>query len=288
VSVDGSSTVFLISQAVGVAFRGQGEATVGESGTGGGFKKFCRGEIDITGASRPIKESEVKACKDEGIDFIELPVAYDGLAVVVNKSADWVDKLTVAELKKMWEPAAEGKVTSWSQIRDGWPDKKLVLFGPGTDSGTFDYFTEVIVEKSKESRTDYTSSEDDNVLVQGVSGEPSGLGYFGYAYYVANKDRLKVVPIDDGKDDNGKGAIEPSPATINDGTYAPLARPIFIYVSARSLEKDVVSRFAEFYMENAKELSAEVGYVPLPDADYEAARKRLADRKTGTEHTGGS
>ena len=282
VKVDGSSTVFPINEAVAEEFRGQGDATVGASGTGGGFKKFCRGEIDIAGASRPIKDSEIEACKAGGVEFVELPVAYDGLAVVVHPSNDWVDHLTVAELEKMWEPEAQGKIDNWSQIRDGWPDKKLVLFGPGTDSGTYDYFTQAIVGKEHSSRGDYTSNEDDNVLVQGVSGEPNGLGFFGYAYYVENKDKLKAVPIDDGDDANGKGPVAPTPETVGDGSYAPLSRPIFIYVSTKSLEKASVKKFVEFYLDQAKTLAAEVGYIALPDNVYALAKQRLADKKTGT------
>jgi phosphate transport system substrate-binding protein len=288
VKVDGSSTVFLISEAVSVEFRGQGHATVAMSGTGGGFKKLCRGDIEVSGASRPIKASEAKACKDAGIEFIELPVAYDGLAVVVHPKADWVDHLTVAELKKMWEPEAQRKVTSWAQIRDGFPDRKLTLYGAGVDSGTYDYFTQAVVGTEHASRGDFTSNEDDNVLVQGVSGDGGALGFFGYGYYKENRDRLKIVPIDDGKDDNGKGPIAPSESTVNDGTYQPLSRPIFIYVSTRALERDVVARFVEFYLDQAKALAAEVGYIALPDRAYELARQRLADQKTGSLFSGGS
>ena len=288
VKVDGSSTVFPISEAVAEEFRGKGDATVAASGTGGGFKKFCRGELDITGASRPIKESEAADCKSSGIEFIELPVAYDGLAVVVNTKNDWVDHLTVAELKKMWEPEAQGKISNWSQIRDGFPDRKLVLFGPGTDSGTYDYFTQATVGKEHSSRGDFTSSEDDNILVQGVAGDANAIGFFGFAYYTENKDRLKLVPIEDGNDDNGKGPIAPSLETVADGTYQPLSRPIFIYVSTKSLEKGSVASFVEFYLEQAKLLAAEVGYIPLPDRAYELVEKRLDARTTGSAFGGGS
>jgi phosphate transport system substrate-binding protein len=288
VKVDGSSTVFPISEAVAEEFRSKGDATVAASGTGGGFKKFCRGELDVTGASRPIKQGEADECKAAGIEFIELPVAYDGLAVVVNTRNDWVDHLTVAELKKMWEPEAQDKVTNWSQIRDGFPDKKLVLFGAGTDSGTYDYFTQATVGKEHSSRGDYTSSEDDNTLVQGVSGDGNALGFFGFAYYTENKDKLKLIPIDDGKDDNGKGPISPSLETVADGTYQPLSRPLFIYVSVKSLDKGSVASFVAFYIEQAKTLSAEVGYIPLPDKAYELVQKRFDAKKTGSVFSGGS
>jgi len=283
VKVDGSSTVYLISEAVAEEFRSQGDATVAASGTGGGFKKFCRGEIDVAGASRPIKKEEADTCKSAGIDFIELPVAYDGLAVVVNPKNTWVDKLTVDELKKMWAPEAANKISSWSQIRDGWPDKKLVLFGPGTDSGTYDYFTQAIVGKEHSSRGDFTSSEDDNVLVQGVEGEAGALGFFGYAYYVENKAKLKLVPID-----GGKGAIAPDPKTVADGSYQPLSRPLFIYVSTKALERGSVQKFVTFYLDKAKALSADVGYIALPDTAYDLTKKRFGAKKTGSMFSGGS
>jgi phosphate transport system substrate-binding protein len=288
VKVDGSSTVFPISEAVAEEFRSKGDATVAASGTGGGFKKFCRGELDVTGASRPIKESEINDCKSAGIEFIELPVAYDGLAVVVSTKNDWVDHLTVAELKKMWEPEAADKINNWSQIRDGWPDRKLVLFGAGTDSGTYDYFTQAVVGKEHSSRGDFTSSEDDNTLVQGVAGDANSLGFFGFAYYIENKDKLKLVPIEDGNDENGKGPIAPSLATVADGTYQPLSRPIFIYVSKKALDKGSVASFVAFYIEQAKALAGEVGYIPLPDKAYELVKKRFDDRKTGSAFAGGS
>jgi phosphate transport system substrate-binding protein len=290
VKVDGSSTVELISSAVAEEFgkAGKGQAAVGESGTGGGLQKFCRGEVDVANASRPIKSSEADACKAGGIEFIELPVAYDGLAVVVHKDNKFVDHLTVAELKTMWAPEAADKIKTWKQVRASFPDDKLALYGPGTDSGTFDYFTQAVVGKEKASRGDYTSSENDNVLVQGVSGDKGGLGYFGYAYYKENQDKLKIVPIDDGKDDNGKGPIAPDEATVANGTYQPLSRPLFIYVSVPSLAKPSVQAFIQFYLEQAKTLSAEVGYVPLPDKAYELATARFTARKTGSMFAGGS
>jgi phosphate transport system substrate-binding protein len=290
VKLDGSSTVFLISAGVAEQFRkaGGGEASVGASGTGGGFKKFCRGELDITGASRPIKDSEVQECKSAGIEWIELPVAYDGLAVVVSKRNDWVDHLTVGELQKIWAPEAQGKVTSWSQVRDGWPDRPLRLFGPGVDSGTYDYFTQAIVGKEHSSRGDYTQSEDDNTLVQGISTDGNALGFFGYAYYAENRDKLKLVPIDDGKPDNGAGPIAPSPQTIVDGTYQPLSRPIFIYVTVKGAKKPSVEKFVQFYLDHAGQTANKVGYVGLPAQVYDLAKRRFAARKTGSVFTGGS
>jgi phosphate transport system substrate-binding protein len=284
IEIDGSSTVFPITQAVAEEFQNEkgGRVTVGVSGTGGGFKKFCRGEIAIAGASRPIKDSETSACKSAGIDFIELPVAFDGLAVMVHKGNAWVDHMTVAELKTIWAPEAQGKVTRWSQVRKGWPDKDLRLFGAGIDSGTYDYFTQAIVGKEHSSRGDFTSSEDDNVLVQGVSSDQNSLGFFGYAYYQENKDKLKLVPIDDGVDDNGKGPIEPSPETVENGTYQPLSRPIFIYVSTKAMDRPEVKAFAEYFLTKGPELVKEVGYIALPAKAYELARKRVTDVKTGS------
>ncbi len=293
VKVDGSSTVFPITEAVAEEFqiskRGKVMVTVGVSGTGGGFKKFCRGETDVSDASRPIKAKEAALCKENGIDFIELPVAYDGLAVVVNPNNDWVKELTPADLKKIWEPAAQGKITKWSQVKQGWPDKRINLFGPGTDSGTFDYFTKAINGKEGASRGDYTASEDDNVLVHGISGDRYALGFFGIAYYENNKDKLRLIGVDDGDDSNGKGAILPSMETINNSTYQPLSRPIFIYVSKQGAEaKPELDEFIAFYLENAPALTEEVGYIPLPDKIYEGALKKFRARKTGSAFSDGS
>jgi phosphate transport system substrate-binding protein len=286
VKVDGSSTVFPITEAVAEEFqiekRGKIMVTVGVSGTGGGFKKFCRGEIDIADASRPIKSSEIELCKAGGIEFIELPIAYDGLAITVNPTNTWAKDITVKELHKIWRPEAEEKITNWSQIRKGWPDKELHLFGPGTDSGTFDYFTKVINGKNGATRGDFTASEDDNVLVQGISTDKGALGYFGIAYYEYNKDKLTLVAVDDGDDTNGKGAILPSTKTINNGTYSPLSRPIFIYISKSSLEKPEVLDFARFYINNSAMLSEEVGYIPLTPELYSEALKKIKDKTTGT------
>ena len=286
IKIDGSSTVFPITEAVAEEFqkleKGKIKVTVGISGTGGGFKRFCIGETDISDASRPIKPTEVELCKKNGIEYIELPVAYDGLAVMVNPKNTWVDYITVKELKKIWEPAAQGKVTKWSQVRPGWPDKEIHLFGPGVDSGTFDYFTEAIVGKGGASRGDYTASEDDNVLVQGIATDALALGFFGVAYYDHNKDRLKLVPVDDENDTNGIGPVFPEYENVVKGTYQPLARPIFIYINRKSADKSEVVKFVEFYMKNGAALSKEVGYISLPDKAYDIALKRYEKRIAGS------
>ncbi len=273
VKVDGSSTVFPITEAVAEEFgkTGGGKVIVGISGTGGGFKRFCRGETDISDASRPIKPKEIDACREGGVQYLELKVAFDGLAVVVNPQNTWVDYLTVEELKKIWEPGAQNVIMKWSQVRGGFPSEDIQLFGPGTDSGTFDYFTEVINGKADSSRGDFTASEDDNVLVEGVASSEGGLGYFGLAYYEENMDRVKVVPV------KGKGdAVVPARDTVLNGTYAPLSRPLFIYVNKESLRtKPVVAKFVRYYLENAPALSEEVGYVPLPQSEYEAGLSKI-------------
>lgn len=287
VQVDGSSTVFPITEAVAEEFqkakKGKFKVTVGISGTGGGFKKFCRGELDISDASRPISSSEIKICKDAGIEYVELPVAFDALTVVINPKNDWAATMTPAELKTMWEPGAQGKITNWNQIRSNWPNAPLKLFGPGADSGTFEYFTEAIVRKSKSSRGDFTASEDDNVLVQGVSTDRNALGYFGYAYYAENTSKLKAVSIDD-----GKGPVAPSAKTVENGTYQPLSRPIFIYVSKKSMSKPEVKEFVEFYLKNAPKLVREVKYVPLPAKAYSLAMDHFNKGKFGTVFGGKS
>ena len=289
IAVDGSSTVFPVTEAVAEEFQKTypgARVTVGSSGTGGGFQKFCRNETDISDASRPIKATEIEACRSAGIEFIELPVAYDGIAVVVNPRNTWVTSMTVEELRKLWEPAAQGRITRWNQIRPGWPDREIHLFGAGVDSGTFDYFTEAIVGKEAQSRGDYTSSEDDNVIVQGVSSDEVALGYFGYAYYEQNKDKLKLVAIDDGDATNGDGPIAPSPETVAEGTYRPLSRPIFIYPKVRALERPEVLDFVVFYLSKGAPLVREVGYIPLTERELELARGRFSSRKTGTMYTG--
>lgn len=283
IQIDGSSTVYPITEAVAEEFQaksgGDVRVTVGISGTGGGFKRFCRGETDISDASRPIKKSEMELCAEAGIKYFELPVAYDGLTVVVNKENDFVDYLTVAELKKMWEPAAQEKVTNWNQIRSTFPDMPLHLAGPGADSGTFDYFTEAVVGESKASRGDYQASEDDNVIVQFVSRDKGALGYFGLAYYEENKDKLKAVPI---KADAEAEAIIPSVKTVNNGTYTPLSRPIFIYVKDASVKRPAVRDFVEFYLTEGGELAKEVGYVDLPAEAYKLALDNVKNGKLGT------
>ena len=282
VKVDGSSTVFPITEAVAEDFqkstKGKAKVTVGISGTGGGFKKFCRGETDVSNASRPILKKEMEDCKAAGIEYFELPVAFDALTVVVNPKNGFIKQLTVAEMKKMWEPGAQGKVTRWNQVNPAWPDAPMKLFGPGADSGTFDYFTEAVVGKSKASRGDFTASEDDNVLVQGVARDVNGLGYFGYAYYIENKDKLRAVPIV-----NEKGQpVEPSMDSVLKGNYSPLSRPIFIYVNAKALAKPEVKAFVEYYMQHGAKLAKEVKYVPLPDSAYTVARDHIQKGKKGT------
>ncbi len=281
IKVDGSSTVFPITEAVAEEFqtaqRGKVRVTVGISGTGGGFKKFCRGETDVSNASRPIKKNEMEACKKAGIQYIEIPVAYDALTVVISPKNDWARTMTVAELKKIWEPAAQGKITRWNQVNPKWPDAPLTLYGPGADSGTFDYFTEAVTGKEKASRGDFTASEDDNVLVQGVSRDKNALGYFGFAYYAENQNKLKAVAID-----GGKGPILPSGKTVEDGSYQPLARPIFIYVSAKAAERPEIKQFVEFYLKNAPKLVKEVKYVPLPPNAYVLGLEHFSKKKVGT------
>lgn len=268
VKIDGSSTVFPITEAVAEEFRREApnvRVTVGVSGTGGGFQKFLRGETDINDASREIKSSEIKRAEKNGMDYVRLSVAYDGLAVVVNPENDWVDYVTVEELEKIWEPDAQGTVTHWNDIRDEWPNEELHLFGPGIASGTYDYFTEAIVGESGSSRGDFTASEDDNVLVQGIATDKYALGFFGLAYYEENKERLELIGVDDGKGE----PVKPSMQTVSNGTYKPLSRPLFIYVSEEAAQKEPVREFVEFYLETASQLVSSVGYVPMPDSAYE-------------------
>lgn len=282
VKIDGSSTVFPITEAVAEDFqkmkKNSVRVTVGISGTGGGFKKFCRGETDISDASRPILAKEMADCKAAGIKYIELPIAFDALTVVVNPKNTFLKSMTVAELKTMWEPAAQGKITKWNQVNPAWPDAPIKLFGAGADSGTFDYFTEAVVGKAKSSRGDFTASEDDNVLVQGVSRDVNALGFFGFAYFVENTDKLKSVAIVNPK---GK-AVEPSLEAVVAGEYEPLARPIFIYVNVKSIEKPEVKEFVDYYLKEGGKLAKEVKYVPLTAADYKHAADNFAKKKTGT------
>jgi len=282
IKIDGSSTVFPIAEAVAEEFqiskRGKVRVTVGIAGTGGGFKKFCRGETDISNASRPISASEMKVCADAGIKYIELPIAYDAITVVVNPKNNWVDSISIAELKTMWEPAAQGKVMQWKQANPKWPANPLRLFGPGADSGTFDYFTEAVVGKAKSSRGDFTASEDDNVLVQGVESDANALAYFGYAYYAPNADKMKALKIV-----NSKGqAVAPSAATVLDGSYEPLSRPIFIYVNAASAQRPEVKEFVQFFLTKGAPLVEEVKYVPLSQQAYALALANFKAGKVGT------
>jgi phosphate transport system substrate-binding protein len=292
IKVDGSSTVFPISEAVAEDFQAANpgtRVTVGISGTGGGFQKFCRAETDITNASRPIKKTEIDACRQAGITFTEIPVAYDGLVIAVNPRNSWADFITVDELKRAWAPEAQGKVTRWNHVRTGWPDRELHLFGAGVDSGTYDYFTEAIVGKEGASRGDFTSSEDDNVLVQGIANDELALGFFGIAYYEQNKAKLRAVPVDDGKDDNGKGPIPASVENVKNGTYQPLSRPLFIYVTHKAATRPEIQKFVEFYLTKGGELAQEVGYVPLNAEGYTLARRHFEERVPGSVfESGGS
>ena len=287
IRIDGSSTVYPITEKVAEEFgaqsRGKTRVTVGQSGTGGGFKKFVRGETDVQDASRPILEKEMADARSGGIEYIELPIAFDALTIIVNPANTWVDNITVDELKKLWEPAAQGKSVKWSDVRKGWPNSAVKLYGPGADSGTFDYFTEAIVGKAKSSRGDYTASEDDNVLVQGVAGDKNALGYFGYAYYLQNKDKLKAVPVVNPKTNE---AVLPSEEAVKDGSYAPLSRPIFIYVNTASMKRPEVAQFVEFYITSAPDIVGRVGYVALPDEAYEKCLARVEGGKTGTAYGG--
>ncbi|MCL5985264.1 MAG: PstS family phosphate ABC transporter substrate-binding protein [Actinobacteria bacterium] len=285
VAIDGSSTVYPITEAVAEEFMKANpgiQVTVGISGTGGGFKKFTMGETDISDASRPIKEEEAKIAAENNVEYIELPIAFDGISVVVNPANDWCDSVTVEELKRLWEPAAEGKIMRWNQVRSDWPDAEIHLYGPGTDSGTFDYFTDKIVGEEDASRADFTPSEDDNVLVQGIEGDEFALGYFGYAYYVENKDRLKVVAID-----AGDGPVAPTDETIINGSYTPLSRPVFIYVSTKAAERSEVDAFVYFYIENVPSLASQVGSTALPSNIYELVKKRYESKATGSAYEGG-
>lgn len=285
ITVDGSSTVFPIAEAVaeeyGKANPSTRTPTVGISGTGGGFQKFCRDEINISNASRPIRPAEIEACKTAGVEYIELPIAYDGLAIVVNPKNTWATSITVAELKTLWAPESQGKVMRWNQVRASWPNREIRLFGAGVDSGTYDYFTEATVGKEGASRGDFTSSEDDNVIVQGISSDELALGFLPLAYVEANSSKLTIVPVDDGKADNGKGPIIPSPQTVGDGTYQPLSRPLFIYVSRKAADRPEVQQFVEMFFSRT-DLTQEVGYIALTPQIYDLARKHFADRKLGT------
>ncbi|MDB9315755.1 PstS family phosphate ABC transporter substrate-binding protein [Spirulina sp. CS-785/01] len=289
VQIDGSSTVFPISEAMAEEFMADNRGarvTVGVSGSGGGFKKFCAGETDISNASRPIKETEIELCAENGIEYVEIPVAYDGISVIVNDENDWAECLAPDQLGMMWEPDAEGEVNNWNQVKDDYPDQELSLYGPGVDSGTYDYFTEAVVGEDGESRGDYTASEDDNVIVQGVQSDEGGLGFLGFAYFDENRDTLKAVSVE-----NSAGeCIPPSRGSIADGTYNPLSRPIFFYVKKDSLENNpVVAAFAEYQISaDNKDLITEVGYIPLPEEIVDKAIARLEDGTTGSIFEGGT
>jgi phosphate transport system substrate-binding protein len=280
VNIDGSSTVYPITEAVAEEFKKINpdvKIAIGISGTGGGFKKFVRGETDANDASRPIKHEEDSMAKASNISYVDLLLAYDGMAVVVNPKNDWCKDMTVAELKMLWAPEAQGKIKKWNQIRKEWPNEEIHLFGPGVESGTYDYFTEVIVGKSHSSRGDYTASEDDNVLVQGIASDKYSLGFFGMAYFEENQEKLKVVGIDDGNDENGKGPIYPSIETVKDKTYAPLGRPLFIYINSTAAKRNEVQVFVKFYLDNVNKLSKDVGYVPLSDEEVKGTQTKWAD-----------
>ena len=285
VKADGSSTVAPITMAAAELFQQKNKdirVTVGISGTGGGFKKFLDADpslrTDISDASRPIHDAELKKAGELGVQFLELPIALDGIAIVVHSSNSFCNDITLEELKKIWEPGSS--ISNWRDVRKGFPDLPLKLYGPGTDSGTFDYFTEAVVGKEKSSRSDYTASENDNVLVQGVSGDPGSLGYFGYAYYEGNKTKLKLIAVNGG---DGK-PVKPSLETIRSGEYAPLSRPLFLYVNAESWKRPEVKAFINFVLTDPKSIveHKRVNYVALSDAMYDLARKRAADGKTGS------
>lgn len=291
IQIDGSSTVYPITEAVAEEYLltgGTGKITIGVSGTGGGFKKFTRGELDINNASRTISKKELDAAAENKVEFIELPIAYDGLAIVVNPANTWANNITVAELKKLWEPEAQNKIMRWNQVRPEWPNEEIHLFGAGVESGTYDYFTEAVVGKSHASRGDYTASEDDNVLVQGISTDKFALGFFGVAYYNENKAKLKILPVDDEDSSNGTGGIIPTDETIQNGTYQPLSRPLFIYVSAKSADKPDINKLVNFYIKNAANLTKEVGFIALPPDITELVSQRFNGKKTGSLFVGKS
>jgi phosphate transport system substrate-binding protein len=289
IRIDGSSTVFPITEAVAEEYRSESPSTritVGISGTGGGFKKFLAGEIDVVDASRPMSESEIAQAVEKKREFIELPIAYDALTIVVHPLNDWLKSITVADLKKIWSPEAQGTVMNWNQVRPEWPAKPLKLYGAGVDSGTYDYFTEAITGKAHSSRGDFTSSEDDNVLVQGISRDLNALGFMGMAYYQENKGKLKALAVDDGKPENGVEAVAPTGENVVSEKYVPLSRPLFIYVSRSAYERPEVRAFIDFYIRSVRTLSADVGYVPLSEKLYTLVEARLSQRKVGSMYSG--
>ena len=292
IKVDGSSTVYPITEAVAEEFQNAKKnaikVTVGISGTGGGFKKFCRGETDLQDASRPISKTEMEDCKKAGIEYYELPIAYEGTVVAVNTKNTWLKEISVEQLKKMWEPSAMSTVKKWNQINDKWPDAEFKLFGAGSDSGTFDYFTEAIVGKAKSSRGDYTASEDDNTLVKGIAGDKNSIGYLPMSYYEENKKSLKALAIIGGEKAPTKNAVLPSKDTVENGTYFPLSRPLFIYVSVASSKKPEVAEFVMFYLKNAPKLVPQVKYVALPAKAYTMAEEHFTKGKKGTVYASGN
>jgi phosphate transport system substrate-binding protein len=289
VRIDGSSTVYPLSEAIVEEFRRVEpdiRVTIGISGTGGGFKKFVRGETEISDASRPIKVKEARLARRNGVEFIELPIAFDGIVLAANPANDWCESLTLDQLRRIWEPAAQGRILNWNQVRADWPDEKIGLYGPGVDSGTYDYFTRVIVGEEGSSRGDFVSSEDDNTLVWGVAGDKYALGFFGYSYYKENKSRLKLIAVDDRETSNGSGGVYPTPATIGNGAYRPLSRPIFLYVRKDVAIIPAVESFVEFYLERAPFLALEVGFIPLHDSCYKLVLNRFRDGSTGSAFGG--
>ena len=288
IKIDGSSTVYPITQAIAEDFNANkandSDIDVDFSGTGGGFKKFCSGQTDISNASRPISSAEMAACKAAGVAYIELPIAFDALTVVANPANNWLESISVDELAKIWAPAAEKTVTRWNQVDAALPDRPLNLYGPGKDSGTYDYFTEAVVGESGASRSDYLASEDDTIIVQGVKQDPNALGYLGLSYYEANQDELKAVAVD-----SGNGAVRPSRATVEAGEYQPLSRPLFIYVNSSAAQKNTaLKKFVEFYLEQAPEVISQVGYVPLPEDGYQLTQIHFQRGKVGTVFDGQS
>ncbi|NEQ39291.1 MAG: PstS family phosphate ABC transporter substrate-binding protein [Okeania sp. SIO3I5] len=282
IKIDGSSTVYPITQKIVEKFNATDkpdvEVSASFSGTGGGFKKFCAGETDINNASRPILLDEMETCKRNQISYIELPIGFDALSIVVNQANTWAKDITVAELAKMWGPEAQRKITKWNQVRSSWPDQPLQLFGPGADSGTYDYFSEAIVGKGKATRSDYIASEDDEVLAQGVSNNPNALGYFGFAYYVENRDKLKSLGVD-----SGNGPVLPTKSSVEQAQYQPLARPLFIYVNAVSAQNNpLMNEFVDFYMKNAQKAVTIVGYIPFQEDDYMKLYRNYHKTKVGT------
>ncbi len=287
IKIDGSSTVYPITKIVADQFQIAKNNTVATivdiSGSGGGFKKFCRGEIDIVNASRPILRDEIQQCRNSGIQYIEIPIAYDALTVAINPANNWSTQMTAIELKKMWEPAAQGKITQWNQINPAWPNEPFILYGADEDSGTFDYFTEAIVGQAKSIRKDFTQSENDNYLVDGVASNKNAIGFFGVGYYIENQNRVTAVAIN-----NGKGAILPFADTVEDGSYQPLSRPVFIYVNIKSADKPEVKEFVDFYLKNALLLVKEVKFFPLPPRAYKTMLEHFNSKRVGTIFNGKS